>query len=127
MAAHLFELFGPESELGRWLRAHYGENVSLLQPAIGILGWETNMPMVDHAGLVTEGLYFLDDDHCTPMGQVLARYHPDLILFRADSQPDFSRWGYVQVRFFEGHFTYYLFELAAARPGSPIRTKPAQW
>jgi len=96
--------------MGRWLRAHYGEKPSLLQPAIGILGWETNMPMVDHAGLVTPGLYFFDDDHCTPLDQVLARHHPDLVLLRADAEPDLAPWGYAPVRSFQGHFSYYLFE-----------------
>ncbi len=105
---------GPHTEqlhtIGGWLRGHYSAQTSLLQPAIGVLGWESGLRLIDHAGLVTPGLYFFDDAHCTPMAEVLDRFDPDLILLSAASRADVSVFGYRLVRRFEGFTTYSLYE-----------------
>lgn len=66
--------------MATFLKSRYPPETSLLQPSIGILGYETGFRMVDHAGLVTPGLYFWNDSACTPMDEVLARHRPDLVL-----------------------------------------------
>ncbi len=105
---------GPHTEqlhtIGGWLRDHYGAETSLLQPAIGVLGWESGLRLIDHAGLVTPGLYFFDDAHCTPMVEVLGRFDPDLILLSDASRADVTVFGYRLVRRFEGFLTYSLYQ-----------------
>ena len=101
---------GQLQEIGGWLRDRYGPETSLLQPAIGVLGYVSGLRMIDHAGLVTPGLYFFDDGRCTPMDEVLARYDPDLILLSDASRADVAAFGYRLVRRFEGYFTYSLYE-----------------
>ena len=99
-------------EIGGWLREHYGEETSLLQPAIGVLGWTTGFRMIDHAGLVTPGLYFFDDQNRTPIAEVIERHAPDLILLshRSLDHEEVLAWRYRQVRVFEGDWTYTLYE-----------------
>ena len=96
------------TEIGRWLAASYDPDTTLLQPAIGILGWESGLRIVDHAGLVTPGLYFFDDDHCTPLREVIERHRPDLILYHADVEPDLGTLGYRPLRRFDGALSYFL-------------------
>ncbi len=97
-------------QVAAWLRDHYGEETTLLQPAIGVLGYETNFRMIDHAGLVTPGLYFFDDSHATPMDEVLRRFSPDLILLGDSSPADVTAHGYRRIRVFEEPYTYSLYE-----------------
>ena len=66
-------------EIGAWLDERYDDETSLLQPSIGVLGYSTNLRMIDHAGLVTPGLYYYDGSVHTPMMEVLANYRPDLV------------------------------------------------
>jgi len=66
--------------MAEWLEGRFDEHTTLLQPSIGILGWVTNMRMIDHAGLVTPGLFYFDDQRCTPIGEVVDRFSPDLVL-----------------------------------------------
>lgn len=87
---HLFQQaryrFEPDPHTGQllamaaFLKDRYPPTTSLLQPSIGILGYETGFRMIDHAGLITPGLYFWNDSDCTPLEEVLARYRPDLVL-----------------------------------------------
>lgn len=97
-------------EIGAWLRGHYGADTSLLQPAIGVLGWVTGFRMIDHAGLVTPGLHFYDDRHATAMPEVLSRFAPDLVLLSAASPADVTRLGYRPVKVFRGPWTFTLYE-----------------
>ena len=96
--------------MSSWLRENYSEATSLLQPAIGILGYETNFRMIDHAGLITPGLFFFDDANCTPMDEVLARFEPDLVLLSEASRADVTAFGYREVKLFEGALRYTLYE-----------------
>lgn len=103
-------------EIGGWLRESYNPETTLLQPAIGVLGYESGLRMIDHAGLVTPGLYFFDDMHCTPMDEVLSRFDPDLILLSDASQVDVTAHGYRLIREFEGSLLYFLYERGVPRP-----------
>ena len=103
--------------MGDWLRAEYPPQTSVLQPAIGILGWRSGLRLVDHAGLVTPGLYFYDDVHCTPLDEVVARQRPDLILQSPWAQSDPEALGYVAVHRFEKPFAYVLYERSDLRRG----------
>ncbi len=113
---HTAQLF----EIGGWLRDHYPEDTSLLQPAIGILGWVTGFRMIDHAGLVTPGLYFFHDRRATPVDEVLARFEPDLVLVAAASPADPGASGYRRVRDFEGPWSFTLYE----RRGITAESRP---
>jgi len=103
---HTAQLF----EVAAWLKARYGEETTLLQPAIGIIGYETNFRMIDHAGLVTPGLRFFNDADATPMGEVLRRFEPDLVLASAASPADVAAFGYRPVKAFAGPWTFTLYE-----------------
>ena len=103
---HTRQLFA----MAAWMKERYDPETTLLQPAIGILGYVTGFRMIDHAGLVTPGLYFFDDEHCTPMDEVLARFQPDLILLSAASRADVAAHGYQLVKVFAEPYKYSLFE-----------------
>jgi hypothetical protein len=114
-AAHRYEM-DPHTrqryEISSWLEERYPKETSLLQPAIGIFGYATGFRMIDHAGLVTPGLYFHTDGDATPMGQVTDLYSPDLILVSQYCSEDVEGLGYDHVRDFESDspFVYSLFE-----------------
>ena len=99
-----------------WLNARYDDETSLLQPSIGILGYATNMRMIDHAGLVTPGLYYYDGAHHTPMPQVLSRFQPDLVLVPEGEEPALPAHGYELVTTFHEPRTYLLFERQGQTP-----------
>ena len=100
-------------EIAGWLRERYSEDTSLLQPSIGILGYASGLTMIDHAGLVTPGLYYYDGSNHTPMKEVLRRFSPDLALVPEGADLDLRQHGYRQVEVFEDPVTYLLYE----RPG----------
>lgn len=117
MDPHTRQLFA----MGRWLGETYPPETTLLQPSIGILGWTSGLRIVDHAGLVTPGLYFFDDRHATPLDEVVKRHHPDLILQSPWSREaaenindgegnDPGRLGYEIVREMEEPHHYVLWE-----------------
>ncbi|MEM8962325.1 MAG: hypothetical protein AAGD38_12655 [Acidobacteriota bacterium] len=87
--------------VARWLDERYDDEVSLLNPAIGILGWETGMRIVDHAGLVTPGLYYFDGLDHTPLGDVLTEHRPDLVLLFGEEDPVLLQEGYRRVAAFD--------------------------
>ena len=93
-----------------WMKERYPKETSLLQPAIGILGWRTGFRIVDHAGLVTPGLYFYHDKDCTPLAEVVELHRPDLILHSPWAQGDPAALGYEEVHNFKTPFAYRLFE-----------------
>ncbi len=97
--------------MGDWLKQHYPPDTSFLQPAIGILGWRSGLRMVDHAGLITPGLYFYNDQECTPLAEVVEKHRPDLILHSPWAVGDPAELGYVEVHNFEQPFAYRVFEL----------------
>ncbi len=101
-------------DMGRWLAAHYPKSTSLMQPSIGILGYETDFYMVDHAGLVTPGLYFWNDQDCTPVAEVVARFHPDLVLLSpwSEGHPAMAPAGYRPVHLFEP-YRYVVYQRGA--------------
>lgn len=96
--------------MGDWLKTAYPPETTVLQPAIGILGWRSGLRLVDHAGLVTPGLYFYDDTHCTPLEDVVSRHRPDLILQSPWAKSDPASMGYRAVHRFEKPFAYVLYE-----------------
>ena len=96
--------------MGEWLGAHYPPETSLLQPAIGTLGWESRLRIVDHAGLVTPGLYFFHDQECTPLAEVVELHAPDLILHSQWSPAEPETLGYRAVHEFTEPFRYVVFE-----------------
>lgn len=97
------------TSMGTWLREHYPPETSILHPAIGILGWESRLRIVDHAGLVTPGLYFYDDLRATPLEEVVSVHSPDLILLSQWSQEDPSGLGYEVIQVFEAPFVYKIY------------------
>lgn len=110
--------------MGDWLKAEYPSHASVLQPAIGILGWRSDLRLIDHAGLVTPGLYFYNDQQCTPLDRVVTLYRPDLILQSPWSAYDAADLGYRPVHRFQDPFAYVVFE----RPGlgdSPTSEPPS--
>lgn len=105
-------------EMAGWMAARYPPSTSLLQPSIGILGYETNFRMVDHAGLVTPGLHFWNDEKCTPLPEVLERFAPDLVLaspWTRTSEGEMAAAGYAPVEVFAEPFRYTLFARSPSR------------
>ena len=101
--------------IGGWLDQNYDDETSLLQPSIGILGYATNLRIVDHAGLVTPGLHYFDSSDHTPMAEVLERFAPDLVLIPEgeDEHRALPAHGYRVVRTFNDPATYLLYERGA--------------
>ncbi len=106
LGPHATQLFA----IADWLSAEYDDTTSLLQPSIGILGYATNLRMIDHAGLVTPGLYYYDGSSHTPMMEVLRRFEPDLALVPEASDQVLRQQGYRQIAIFEDPVTYLLYE-----------------
>ena len=105
-------------DMGRWIGERYPPSTSLMQPSIGLLGYESNLYMVDHAGLVTPGLYFWNDQQCTPVPEVLERFHPDLVLLSPWSEAHAAEMvaaGYAPVHTFEP-YSYTIYQRAGDRP-----------
>lgn len=98
-------------DMGRFLGERYPPSTSLMQPSIGLLGYESNLYMVDHAGLVTPGLYFWNDQQCTPVLEVLERFQPDLVLLSPWSEAgaaEMATASYLPVHRFEPYlYTVY--------------------
>lgn len=102
--------------MATWLAENYPPATSLMQPSIGILGYTTKFRMIDHAGLVTPGLYFWNDQACTPVLEVLERFHPDLVLASPWTQTTSEQMlaaGYVPAHEFPEPFHYTLFARSA--------------
>ena len=105
-------------EMATWLAANYPPQTSLLQPSIGILGYESGLRMIDHAGLVTPGLYFWNDSACTPLAEVFTRFAPDLVLaspWTRTSAAEMAAAGYAPAHEFAEPFHYTLFARQASR------------
>ncbi|MEM8931945.1 MAG: hypothetical protein AAGE94_12275, partial [Acidobacteriota bacterium] len=94
--------------MGTWLQDRYPPETTVLHPAIGILGWESGLRIVDHAGLVTPGLFFYNDLDATPLDAVVDEHQPDLILLSQWSPEDPTPLGYAPVHVFEQPFVYTL-------------------
>ncbi len=105
-------------EIADWLRERYSEDTSLLQPSIGILGYASRLYMIDHAGLVTPGLYYFDGSNHTPMKEVLRRFSPDLALVPEGADLVLRQQGYRQVEVFRDPAIYLLYERPVASPRS---------
>ncbi len=74
--------------------------------------------MIDHAGLVDPGLYFYNDVECTPLPEVIARFHPDLVLaspWTRTSENEMAAAGYAPAHLFPAPFAYTLLRPAGAR------------
>lgn len=102
-------------DMGLWLAERYPPSTSLLQPSIGILGYVTGFRMIDHAGLVTPGLYFWNDRDCTPVAEVIERFHPGLVLASPWTQAtpeQMAAAGYRAVHTF-APFEYVVYERAS--------------
>ncbi len=97
-------------EIADWLRERYSEETSLLQPSIGILGYASGLTMIDHAGLVTPGLYYFDGSNHTPMEDVLKRFAPDLALVPEGADQALRQHDYRPVEIFRDPVTYLLLE-----------------
>ncbi len=106
LGPHATQMF----EIADWLNERYGEDTSLLQPSIGILGYGTRLRFIDHAGLVTPGLYYYDGARHTPMADVLSRFRPDLALVPEGSDQVLEQHGYRRLAIFEDPATYLLYE-----------------
>ena len=100
-------------QVAAWLNERYGEDTSLLQPSIGILGYATRLHIIDHAGLVTPGLYYFDGSSHTPMMEVLRRFEPDLALVPEGSDRVLLQRGYRRIARFTDPASYLLYQ----RPG----------
>jgi len=99
--------------ISHWLNEHYDDQTSLLQPSIGILGYATRLRIIDHAGLVTPGLYYYDSSNHTPMTEVLRRHQPDLILIPEGEARDLESTDYQVIKTFHDPNAYLLYQ----RPG----------
>ncbi len=106
LGPHATQMF----EIADWLNDRYGEETSLLQPSIGILGYATRLRLIDHAGLVTPGLYYYDGASHTPMMEVLRRFEPDLALVPEGSDQVLRQYGYHQIATFDDPTTFLLYE-----------------
>ncbi|MEM9598836.1 MAG: hypothetical protein AAGD06_31505, partial [Acidobacteriota bacterium] len=109
-------LTGQLHAMSAWMVERYPAETSLLQPGIGVLGWETGFRIVDHAGLVTPGLYFHDDLHCTPVPEVLELHAPDLVLLSQWSPAEIDHLGYRRVKTFVEPYEYRLYERKSRQP-----------
>ncbi len=106
LGPHATQMF----EIADWLNARYDDDTSLLQPSIGILGYATRLRFIDHAGLITPGLYYYDGSSHTPMMEVLRRFRPDLALVPEGSDQVLRRQGYLRIAVFEDPATYLLYK-----------------
>ncbi len=106
-------------EVAGWLDERYDSATSLLQPSIGILGYGSRLRLIDHAGLVTPGLYYYDGSSHTPMMEVLRRFQPDLALVPEGAETVLAQQGYREIARFEDPATYLLYERPG--PGTPSR------
>lgn len=93
-----------------WLNERYGEETSLLQPSIGILGYATELRIIDHAGLITPGLYYYDGSNHTPMPEVLSRFQPDLILVPEEEAGELAGHRYELIETFRDPRVYLLYQ-----------------
>ena len=119
---HTLQLF----EIADWLNARYGEETSLLQPSIGILGYATKLRIIDHAGLVTPDLYYYDGSSHTPMMEVLRRFQPDLALVSEGADQVLREHGYRQLAVFENPATLLLLQ-HPSKVGQPLsRSHPGR-
>ncbi len=116
LGPHATQLF----RIADWLDERYGEDTSLLQPSIGILGYATRLRMIDHAGLVTPGLYYFDGSSHTPMMEILRRFQPDLALVPEGADQVLKQHGYRRIKVFANPATYLLLE----RPVPPKEIVP---
>jgi hypothetical protein len=101
--------------IAAWLDPRYGSETSLLHPAIGVLGWETDLRIVDQAGLVTPGLYYWDGLRHTSIAVVVGEHRPDLVLALEGHHGELAHLGYAIVRTFEGNARYVLWERRGGR------------
>ncbi len=119
--AYVYKL-GPHAsqmfEIAGWLNERYSADTRLLQPSIGILGYASELYMIDHAGLVTPGLYYYDGSNHTPMKEVLRRFRPDLALVPEGADQALRQHGYRKVEVFEDPATYLLYERPVAFPAA---------
>ena len=107
--AHSKQLYA----ISHWLNERYDDKTSLLQPSIGILGYATRLRIIDHAGLVTPGLYYYDSSNHTPMAEVLQKHQPDLILIPEGEAHDLETTAYQVIKMFHNPDPYLLYQ----RPG----------
>jgi len=88
-----------------------------MNPSIGILGYETGLRMIDHAGLVTGGLRYLDGTRHTPLTDVIQRHRPDLILLPTAVEFDSLNHGYRMLKKFDLKNPYTLYQRSVPGPG----------
>ncbi len=114
---HSRQLFG----IAEWLEQRYDSETSLLQPSIGILGYGSGLRMIDHAGLVTPGLYYYDGSSHTPMMEVLRRFRPDLALVPEGAETVLRQHGYREIARFDDPAVYLLYEVPPQEPDPEVR------
>ena len=96
--------------MAAWIDERFGPETSLFHPSIGVLGYETDLRIIDQAGLVTPGLYYFDSERFTPIAEVMNRFTPDLVLVLAGAHPEVPAHGYRVLKEFDGHNRYVLHE-----------------
>ena len=103
---HTLDLF----TIARWIEARYDESTTLMNPSIGILGYESKLHIIDHAGLVTPGLRYHDTTRHTPIEDVLDHHEPELVLLPSAVSFDWPAHGYTTRQSFELEHPYVLYE-----------------
>jgi len=77
----------PFREAAQWLNQHAAPHQTLAAFEIGYIGYFTDMPIIDLAGLVTPGLFpWVKDGSDVTLTQCLARYAPDFVLIPSDDR-----------------------------------------
>lgn len=100
--------------VAHWIAERYDRATTLMNPSIGILGYGTGLQMIDHAGLVTEGLRYLDGTRHTPLTTVIEGHQPDLILLPSAVHFDSQKHGYRLRKKFNLENPYTLYDRSAA-------------
>lgn len=103
--------------IAEWIDRRYPDTTSLMNPSIGILGWVTNLRIVDQAGLVSPGLRYhgyRDNRERSSLRSAADRYRPDLVLLLEPEDEVLLNLGYERVTSFDASSRYRLY--ARSRP-----------
>ncbi len=91
--------------MARWINATGSNHLMVMTSEPGYLSYLTQSPVVDRAGLVTEGLFLHGPaERRSSLFETLKRFSPDLYVGDAGTPPDFQLDGYLTVfRGFASH------------------------
>jgi hypothetical protein len=74
--------------LARWIKDQGLQRVSVLMDEPGYFGYHSGSPIIDRAGLITEGIYFTGPrERQTRLQEIIANYEPGLIVMPAVPWP----------------------------------------